>query len=103
MYYFFFIFSCFPNKIKIPKCRVFTSENNYSKLEKALESIITKEDDAEYDLIVLPPEPSAVSDDKEGNEDDLFSSNLPKDVPGTLEVFRRHADHDISDWDESDD
>ncbi|CAG5052038.1 unnamed protein product [Parnassius apollo] len=77
---------------------VFSNQNNYSKLEEALESILAGEDqDVEYDVVLLPPDPATVSDEEEGNEDDLVSSTLPRDVPGTLEVIHRHPDYDVSD------
>ncbi|KAJ2948736.1 hypothetical protein O0L34_g7996 [Tuta absoluta] len=86
------------------KCRVFTNHNNYARLDEAVESIMADEnDDVEYDLVLLPPDPAIVSDEEEGNDDDLTNSTLPRDVPGTLEVVPRHPNHDISDWDESND
>lgn len=98
-----FLCSCY-QYAKMSKRRVFTSQNNYARLDEALESIMADEnDDVEYDLVLLPPDPAIVSDEEEGNEDDLTSSAFPRDVPGTLEVVPRRPDHDISDWDESDD
>ncbi|CAG4959076.1 unnamed protein product [Parnassius apollo] len=83
---------------------VFSNQNNYSKLEEALESILAGEDqDIEYDVVLLPPDPATVIDEEEGNEDDLISSTLPRDVPGTLEVIHRHPDYDVSNWNDSDD
>ncbi|CAG5027118.1 unnamed protein product [Parnassius apollo] len=65
---------------------VFSNQNNYSKLEEALESILAGEDqDVEYDVVLLPPDPATVSDEEKGNEDDIVSSTLPRD------------DYDVSD------
>ncbi|KAF5276968.1 hypothetical protein FQA39_LY18527 [Lamprigera yunnana] len=57
----------------------------FSKLEEALEAVLTDEnDDVEYDLVLLPPDPAVVNDEEEDNDDDLVSLNLPKDVPDDL-------------------
>lgn len=80
--------------------RVFTSQNNYAKLEEAI--IADENDDTEYDVLLLPPDLAVVSDEEEGNDDDLTSTTFPKDVPGRVEVISRRQNHDISDWDESD-
>ncbi|CAG5052214.1 unnamed protein product [Parnassius apollo] len=76
---------------------VFTSKNNYARLEEILESRVADEnDDVQYDVFLLPPDPAIVIDEEEeGNEDDL--SSFPRDVPGTVEVAPLHPDHDISD------
>ncbi|CAG5054238.1 unnamed protein product [Parnassius apollo] len=59
---------------------VFTSQNNYARLEEALESIVSDENnDAQYDVFLLPPDPAIVSDEEEGNEDDLSSTTLHND------------------------
>lgn len=84
--------------------RVFTSKNNYAKLEEAIEAVIADEnDDVEYDVLLLPPELAVVSDEEEGNDDDLTCSTLPKEVPGTVEVISRRPNFDTSDWEDSDD
>jgi hypothetical protein len=73
---------------------VFTS---YKRLGEALESIIADEsNDEEYDMVLVPPDPAVVSDEEEGNEDNLATSRFPMDVPGTIEVGRRHPDYDVS-------
>ncbi|CAG4937083.1 unnamed protein product [Parnassius apollo] len=83
---------------------VFSNKNNYSKLEEALQSILAGEDqDVDYDVVLLPPDSATVSDEEEGNEDELVSSTLPRDVPGTLEVIHHHPDYDILDWNDSND
>lgn len=80
---------------------VFTS---YKRLEEALESIMADEsNDEEYDMVLVPPDPAVVSDEEEGNEDNLASSRFPMDVPGTIEVGRRHPDYDVSELSDSDD
>ncbi|CAH2097715.1 unnamed protein product [Euphydryas editha] len=79
---------------------VFTS---YKRLEEALESIMADEsNDEEYDMVLVPPDPAVVSDEEEGNEDNLAASRFPMDVPGTIEVGRRHPDYDVSELSDSD-
>lgn len=52
--------------------RIFHSQNNHIRLEEALESIISDEnDDVEYDMVLVLPNPDILSDDEEGDEDDL--------------------------------
>lgn len=84
--------------------RSFASHNNYSRLEEAVEAIMAEENDdsMEYDVILVPPDPALVTDEEEGNEEYLMTCTLPRDVPGTVEVIPRGIDHDISDWDVSD-
>lgn len=80
---------------------VFTS---YKRLEEALESILADEsNDEEYDMVLVPPDPAVVSDEEEGNEDNLAASSFPMDVPGTIEVGRRRPDYDVSEKSDSDD
>lgn len=80
-------------------------ENNYVGLEEAIESIMCdEENNSEYDILLLPPNPAVVSDEEEGNEDDLTLSTFPRDVPCTIEVVaRRHTDdNNLNDSDEED-
>ncbi|CAB3253335.1 unnamed protein product [Arctia plantaginis] len=44
-------------------------------------------DDNEYDLAVIPPDPSALTDEEEGADEDMAACLIPQDVPGTIEVF----------------
>ncbi|XP_017463497.1 PREDICTED: uncharacterized protein LOC108356906, partial [Rhagoletis zephyria] len=60
-------------------------------------------DDVEYDILLTPPAPAVVSDEEEANYDNLVSTTLPNDVPGTIEVIPRRPNYDVSDWDDSDD
>lgn len=56
---------------------MFTINKKYEKLDEALESILADEnDDVEYDVVLLPPNPVVVSDEEERNEDDLLCSSL---------------------------
>ncbi|KAL3275910.1 hypothetical protein HHI36_020645 [Cryptolaemus montrouzieri] len=43
--------------------------------------------DNEYDLIIVPSDPVIVTDEGEGDAEDLRTSKLPNDVLGTLEVI----------------
>ncbi|KAL3267387.1 hypothetical protein HHI36_011516, partial [Cryptolaemus montrouzieri] len=54
--------------------RRFSASNNYLGLEDAINSIEEESDDGfEYDLAIIPPEPSVVSNEEEGFDDE----NLP--------------------------
>lgn len=59
-------------------------------MEEAVNLIEEDSDDAlEYDLAIIPPEPSVVTDEEEGFDDNSVSRNLPNDVPGNIELFVR--------------
>lgn len=80
---------------------VFRGFKDYLGLEEAVNAIMAEDTDAEYDVVIIPPDPGVVTDEEEG-EDDLQTSDLPRDVPGTLEVTHRRR-HDSSEWEDSDD
>ncbi|GBP89343.1 PiggyBac transposable element-derived protein 3 [Eumeta japonica] len=81
----------------------FYAANQYRGLEEAVNAIAGDESDNEYDLIILPPEPDVLTDVEEG-EDDLQTSELPRDIPGTIEVIRqRRHSSEMSEWEDSDD
>ena len=72
-------------------------------LRKLLNAIEEDESDNEYFLIILPPAPDVLTDEEEG-EEDLQTSTLPKDFPGTIEVTRRRRhSSETSKWEDSDD
>ncbi|CAK1596423.1 unnamed protein product [Parnassius mnemosyne] len=79
---------------------VFRACKNFIGLEEAVNAIAQEESDQEYDVVILPPDPAMVTDEEEG-EDDLQPSDLPREVPGILEVMRRR--HDSTEWEDSDD
>ncbi|KAL3286336.1 hypothetical protein HHI36_000844 [Cryptolaemus montrouzieri] len=63
----------------------FEASNNYLGLEDAINSILKNVGDNKYDLIIVPPDPAAVTE--EGEAEDLRISKLPNGIPGTLEVI----------------
>ncbi|CAB3241241.1 unnamed protein product [Arctia plantaginis] len=70
--------------------RRFSASNDSKSLEEAVNSIEEDSEDVlEYDLAMIPPEPSVVTDDEEGFDDDNVLRNLQNDVPGNIEVFVR--------------
>ncbi|CAH2084943.1 unnamed protein product [Euphydryas editha] len=85
--------------------RRFSASNNYLGLEEALNSIEVDSDDGlEYDLAIIPPDHSVVTDEEEGFDDDIItSSTLPRDVPGNVEVFVRNFGSLSDSGDSSDD
>lgn len=45
----------------------FSLARNYKRLEEAIEAVLQDSgDDAEYDLAIIPPDPSVVTDEDEG-------------------------------------
>ncbi|KAH9632039.1 hypothetical protein HF086_005370 [Spodoptera exigua] len=68
--------------------RRYSASNQYRGLEEALNTVLEDSDDGlEYDLAIIPPEPSVVTDEEEGFDDETIANNLPGDVPGEIEVF----------------
>ena len=69
-------------------CRTFIGCNKYQSLQEAIEAVIIEEEDVgEVDLVGLPPEPSVVTDEKEGDDDNIQSTAIPRDTPDRVEVF----------------
>lgn len=60
------------------------------------------------DIVILPPNPDPLTDEEDLDEDNLDSEDLPRDVPGNLEVFvhpfneTEIGSSSDSDWDDSD-
>ncbi|KAH9637969.1 hypothetical protein HF086_005380 [Spodoptera exigua] len=62
------------------------------------------DDDATYDVYMLPPNPDVVTDEEEGGDDNLYKNRLPQDVPGNVEVVtRRHTTVVEDEWSSGDD
>ncbi|XP_013193343.1 piggyBac transposable element-derived protein 3 isoform X2 [Amyelois transitella] len=84
--------------------QTFSASNNYRGLEDAIHDIIEDSDDGlEYDLAIIPPDPSIVTDEEEGFDEDLMPSSLPNDVPGNIEVFVHNIGSLSDSGDSSDD
>lgn len=80
----------------------FNVSKDYNSLEEAVNAILRDSDsEAEYDFAVIPPEPSVLTDEEEGADEDMLLASLPKDVPGNIEVFRCNANDDDSSDDET--
>ncbi|KAL3285934.1 hypothetical protein HHI36_000452 [Cryptolaemus montrouzieri] len=73
--------------------RRFSASNNYLGLEEAINSIEEDSDDGF--------EPTGVTDEEEGFDDENLPTNLPNDVPGNIEVFIRHEGASDSSDDEA--
>ncbi|XP_046972429.1 piggyBac transposable element-derived protein 2-like [Vanessa cardui] len=76
----------------------------YNGLEEAVIAVLEDSDsEADYEFAIIPPEPSVVTDEEEGADEQLTAS-LPRDVPGNIEVFRSNKDKiPCGDPDSSDD
>ncbi|XP_022827111.1 piggyBac transposable element-derived protein 3-like [Spodoptera litura] len=85
--------------------QLFTGQNSFRGLQEAIEAVIQYSDDDDCDLAIIPPEPSALTDDEEGADEDMTTVCMPQDVPGTLEIFthRDNSVHEDSSYDDSDD
>lgn len=79
--------------------RVFTRSDEYKGLKDALAALVNYSgDDKEYELVTIPREQSCLTDEEEGDEDELVQNDLTRDVPGRIEVFvRENVDHS-SQW-----
>lgn len=81
--------------------KVFSARGHYQGLEDALAAVMEEEEsDVDVDLVVLPPNASVLTDEEEGDEDDIITSHVPVDIPGPVEVFTRSEDNEV--WDSSD-
>ncbi|XP_065370926.1 piggyBac transposable element-derived protein 2-like, partial [Calliphora vicina] len=74
-------------------------QKSFKGLQEAVDSILADSEDEDIDMVIIPPNPSELTDEEEGVEDDMISSALPQDIPGTIDVFvnRRNIDNDVSD------
>lgn len=67
----------------------FNISNAFKGLEEAVDSILDDSDgEAEYDFVIIPPEPSVLTDEEEGADENMVDDSMPQDVPGNVEVFR---------------
>ncbi|CAH2101338.1 unnamed protein product [Euphydryas editha] len=81
----------------------FSGSNNFRGLEEAINTLAEdSDDDLEYDLAIIPSEPSVVTDEEDGN-DDMMLRCLPNDVPGNIEVYVRNIGSLSLPEDDSDD
>lgn len=86
--------------------RVFTRNKNYFGLEEAIHDIINQysDDDAAFDVVMLPPDPAVITDEEEGGDDDLYGNQIPRDVPGNIEVVtKKNASTVEEQWSSDDD
>lgn len=71
----------------------FEVSNHYSRLGETVHAIIEQNDsDSKYDFAFIPPAPSVVTDEEESADEDMVSAVLPREVPGSIEVFRPAED-----------
>ncbi|CAK1600427.1 unnamed protein product [Parnassius mnemosyne] len=83
--------------------KMFSGSNSFIGLEEAIEAVIAdSDDDCAYDLAIISPDPSVVTDEKEGSDKDMVKFTLPRDVPGNIVVLVRDESTLSSDYDSSD-
>ncbi|KAG7295626.1 hypothetical protein JYU34_021902 [Plutella xylostella] len=62
--------------------KIFSHENSFRGLQEAIEAVLEdSDDDREYDLAIIPPKPSVVTDEEEQSDEDMVTSTLPRDFP----------------------
>lgn len=89
--------------LKMNRQQHFRASSHFRGLEEAVNTIIEDNDDVlEYDLVIIPPEPSVLTDEEEVFDDNKTSTILPNDVSGEVEVFV-HNLSTLSDSDSSSD
>lgn len=66
----------------------------YKTLGQAIETIISKDDDTPVDIVLIPPEVDIQTDEEDFDDDNLFSSSIPKDVPGEVELVYHSDDEE---------
>lgn len=70
----------------------FTARKNFRGLEDAVNAILEdSNNDVEYDLTIIPPQPSVVSDEEEDFIENRVEG-LPNEVPGEIELFIRNIE-----------
>lgn len=78
--------------------------NAFNGLEEAVNAILEDSDsDSLYDFAIIPPEPSVLTDEEEGGDEIMVAEDLPRDVPGNIEVFRRDNNIILTDDNDSSD
>ncbi|CAG5006656.1 unnamed protein product [Parnassius apollo] len=70
--------------------KMFFGTNGFIGHEEAIAAITTdSDDDREYDLSIIPPDSSFLTDEEEGSDEGMVTYTLPRDVPGNIEVMVR--------------
>ncbi|XP_052742641.1 alpha-tocopherol transfer protein-like [Bicyclus anynana] len=67
----------------------------YIGLEAAVDGVLRNSDDDESDFAIIPPDPSTLTDEEEGAEEDIAGCFMPHDVPHTIEVFTNPEDGSV--------
>ena len=68
--------------------RTFSGCKKNQSIQEAIEAVIIEEEDvAEVDLVALPPESSVVTDKEKGDDDNIQSTAISRDIPDRVEVF----------------
>lgn len=81
----------------------FTAQTSYRGLQEAIEALLQDSEDDECTLAIIPPDPSALTDEEEGADEDMAACTIPQDVPGTIEVSREDNGSEDSMHSDSDD
>ncbi|CAG5017801.1 unnamed protein product [Parnassius apollo] len=69
---------------------MFFGINSFIGLEEAIAAVAADSDnDREYDLAMIPPGSSVVTDEEERSDEDMVTYTLSQDVPGNFEIMVR--------------
>ncbi|CAG5024896.1 unnamed protein product [Parnassius apollo] len=70
--------------------KMFSGTNSFMGLEEAIAAVTAdSDDDCEYDLAIISPDSSVVTDEEKGSDEDMVTYTLLRDVPGNIEVIIR--------------
>lgn len=69
----------------------------FNNLSNAVNAIEQDERNAVYDIAVIPPDADYNTDEYEIDIENLDNEQIPKDVPGNIELFIRDEEYDSED------
>ncbi|KAK9744240.1 hypothetical protein QE152_g7902 [Popillia japonica] len=88
-----------PDTISCPK---FYGWKRFENLGSAADSIEAASSNSNIDDVIITPNPDILTDTEEYDDDDLGCTEIPQDIPGTVELFVSESDDGYV-WDSSDD
>ncbi|CAG4992986.1 unnamed protein product [Parnassius apollo] len=85
--------------------KMFFGTNRFIGLDEAIAEVTANSyDDREYDLVIIPPNSSVVTDEEGGTDEDMVTYTLPRYVSDNIDVMVRDegtfsTDYDLSEED----
>jgi DNA excision repair protein ERCC-6 len=72
---------------------IFKGKTNFQGLEEFLDCYMEDEDlENNIDCVIIPPEPDVLTDEEDFDDNEMDNFELPRDIPGTIEIFPRNQD-----------